>query len=292
MDPQELIQFLDLDALPLGIAILVLGLLLAELGARTLDNVGERFNDRRLLVKRVGVLFRFGIYFGTALIAASAVLDLSNEAELALSGTLIVAGGWALKDVAASLLSGIVLLVDQPFQVGDRISFDGYYGEVTKIGLRSVRLVTLDDNLVTIPTSRFQTASVASANAGALDCMVVIPFYVGAGEDFVTARRLIAEVTATSRYVFLDKPLVTLVADEFLGERFVTVIRVKAYVLDARWEKAFASDVTTRVKLALREADILTPDSTLRHLDMPPGGSERVDLPGRAVSSPNRGPSA
>ena len=53
MDPPELIQFLDLDALPLGIAIVVLGMLLAELGARSLGNVGERFNDRRLLVKRV-----------------------------------------------------------------------------------------------------------------------------------------------------------------------------------------------------------------------------------------------
>ena len=208
--------------------------------------------------------------------AGSTLLELSSEAILAISGTFGLALGFALKDTAASLMSGVTLLMDQPFQVGDRISFDGYYGEVTKIGLRSVRLVTLDDNLVTIPNSRFQSNSVASANAGALDCMVVVSIYLSAGEDFVRARRLIAEATATSRYVYLDKPLVTLVSDEFLGERFVTIIRVKAYVLDARFEKAFASDVTTRVKLALRAADIQTPDSTPRHLDLPPHGSERV----------------
>ena len=71
--------------------------------------------------------------------------------------------------------------------------------------------------------------------------------------------------------MFLDKPLTTLVADEFLGERFVTIVRVKAYVLDARFEKAFASDVTERVKLALREAVIRTPDLQVRDLDLPSG---------------------
>jgi small-conductance mechanosensitive channel len=230
-----------------------------------------------LLLKKIAVLARFAVYAVVAAGVGSSLLDLSNEAVLAISGTFGLALGFALKDVAASLMAGVMLLIDQPFQVGDRISFDGYYGEVTKIGLRSVRLVTLDDNHVTIPNSRFQESPVASANAGELDCMVVIPFYISAGEDFVRARRLIAEATATSRYVYLDKPMVTLVSDEFLGERFVTIVRVKAYVLDARFEKAFASDVTTQVKLALREANILTPDSTPRHLDLPPGGSEQVE---------------
>ena len=98
--------------------------------------------------------------------------------------------------------------------------------------------------------------------------MVVIPFYLGAAEDFVAARRLIEEATATSRYVFLDKPMSTLIADEFMGERFVTVVRVKAYVFDARYEKAFASDVTERVKLAFRTTGIRTPDQQYRDLDM------------------------
>jgi len=165
-------------------------------------------------------------------------------------------------------MAGVILLMDEPFQVGDRVAFGGYYGEISEIGLRSVRMITLDDNLVTIPNNKFLNEASASANAGALDCMVVIPFYLGAAEDFVAARRLIEEATATSRYVFLDKPMTSLVSDEFMGERFVTVIRIKAYVFDARYEKAFASDVTERVKLALRAAGICTPDQQYRDLEM------------------------
>ena len=49
--------------------------------------------------------------------------------------------------------------------------------------------------------------------------------------------------------------------------------RLKAYVFDARYEKPFASDVTERVKLALREHGVRTPDMAYRDLDLN-GGSE------------------
>ena len=131
-----------------------------------------------------------------------------------------------------------------------------------------MKLVTLDDSLVTIPNSRFLSETVSSANAGALDCMIVVPFYIGAAEDFDVARRMLLEVAATSRYVFLDKPFVTTIADEFLGERFCTVLRVKAYVFDARFEKAFVSDLTERAKRAFRSAGIRTPDQVYRDLEI------------------------
>jgi len=97
---------------------------------------------------------------------------------------------------------------------------------------------------------------------------VVIPFYLSAAEDFQLARRIVAEATTTSRYVYLNKPVVTLVEDKFLGERFVTVVSVKAYVFDVRYEKALITDVTERVKLAFREADLRTPDQGYRDLDL------------------------
>ena len=97
--------------------------------------------------------------------------------------------------------------------------------------------------------------------------MVVVPFYIAAAEDFQLARRLITEAALTSRYVFLEKPVSAMISDKFLGERFVTVINLKAYVIDARFETAFASDITERVKLALMAADIRMPDRAYRDLD-------------------------
>lgn len=261
------IEFIDLTRLPLAIGVVVAGLVAANLLTRFLDDLGERFGSRRLLFKQVTVVTRFVIYF-TVFSVALFNLILKSEALVALGGAFGLALGFGMKDVLTSVTGGVLLLADAPFQVGDRIAFGGYYGEVKRIGLRSVQLVTLDDNLVTVPNSRFLSDPVASANSGALDCMVVIPFFIGAAEDFETARRLVTEATVTSRYVYLEKPVVTLVSDEFLGERFVTVVRVKAYVFDIRYEKAFASDVTERVKRAFRSAGIRTPDQQYRDLEL------------------------
>ena len=267
-DTQQLLQFINLQRVPFAIGILVVGLVLNRLALGFLDDLGERFGNQRLLFKKLSALLRFSVYVILFGITVSSVVVLESEALIAVAGTIGVAVGFAFKDLLASLMAGVILLMDEPFQVGDRVAFGGYYGEISEIGLRSVRMITLDDNLVTIPNNKFLNEASASANAGALDCMVVIPFYLGAAEGFVAARRLIEEATATSRYVFLDKPMTSLVSDEFMGERFVTVIRIKAYVFDARYEKAFASDVTERVKLALRAAGICTPDQQYRDLEM------------------------
>ncbi len=108
---------------------------------------------------------------------------------LALGGGAAVAIGFSLKDLVASLFAGIILLFDRPFQVGDRVTFGNTYGEITSIGLRAVRLQTLDDNLVTIPNSRFIVDPVASGNAGELDMMVVMPFHLALNADIAAGQR-------------------------------------------------------------------------------------------------------
>jgi small-conductance mechanosensitive channel len=268
MNPQDLLQFVNWERLPLALVVLVAGIFGVRLVTGFLDNLGERFADRRLLFKKVAALSRFLVYLVLLLALLSSVLELQSEALLAVAGSIGVAFGFAFKDLLASLMAGVILLFDQPFQVGDRVTFQGHYGEVTAIGLRSVRLTTLDDNAVTIPNGAFLSEAVASANAGNLDAMVVVPFYVAAAEDFDKAAQIVREAALTSAYVFLDKPVVTLLSDEFLGERFVTVIRLKAYVFDVRHEKTFASDVTLRVKAAFREAGLRTPDQQYRDLDL------------------------
>lgn len=265
---EQLVQFVDWSRVPLALLLVAIALIAERLVSRFLDDLGDRIAERRLVLKKIKALGRFGLFGALALVVSSYVLTLDRQVLFALTGTLGLAVGFAFKDLLSSLMAGVILLIDQPFQVGDRISFGGYYGEVTEIGLRSVRLVTLDDNLVTIPNSQFITDPVASANAGALDCMVVMDFFVAPAEDFSTARRLVAEAAATSRYVYLEKPVATLLSDQFMGERFVTVVRVKAYVFDARYEKAFASDVTERVKRAFAHSGIRGPDRAYRDLEV------------------------
>ncbi|MEO5726435.1 MAG: mechanosensitive ion channel domain-containing protein, partial [Byssovorax sp.] len=180
--------------------------------------LGNQFTHRRLALNQVATLTRFVMYIGGIAVAAGLAVNLSKEVVLALTGTAAVTIGFALKDLAASVLAGIIIIIDRPFQVGDRVSFGGTYGEISAIGLRSVRLVTLDDNVVTIPNNKFLTDMVSSGNWGALDMLIQMDFFIGVDQDVASAKRLVEECLISNRYVYLQKPWVVLVNQVIQGE--------------------------------------------------------------------------
>lgn len=255
------IEFFDLTKLTMAGAVILGAFFLNRIIVGALDRMGEGQARRRLLFKKVQSFTRIGIFIVATYLVVMIFFggDEENKALLGLGGTLAVAVGFALKDTLSSLTSGILILVDQPFQVGDRVQFGDTYGEVKEIGLRSVRIVTLDDNEVSIPNNKFLTEAVASANAGALDMMVVLKFYVAVTEDFDLVKRLVYEACITSKYVYLHKPVVILLNEEFKGNALTTKVSCKAYVIDTRYEEAFVSDVTERVKRAFKSLDIHYP---------------------------------
>ena len=230
------------------------------------DRLGKRFTERRLLAQQVATVLRFSVYFTTFILVVRSVFNLDKQTVMALTGTIAVGVGFALKDLAASVLAGITILFDRPFHVGDRVSFGGYYGEITSIGLRSVRLTTLDDSMVTIPNNKFLTDVVVSGNAGSLHMQIEMDFFISQDSDVQRAKRAVLEALRTSRFVFLEKPTVVLVKDMIHDSYLVTRLRAKAYVLDVRHEKAFETDVTERVKEAFARMKIKPP--AMRQIDL------------------------
>lgn len=226
---------------------------------RVSQKLMEKMPTRRFLVLQISTLLSFALYiFGTIGLVVG-VLQPPREFLIAVGGAIAVALGFALKDIVASLVAGILLLFDRPFRVGDRVTFGDTYGEIVSIGLRTVRLVTLDDNLVTIPNSRFITDVVASGNAGELDMMVVTDFHVSLDADLEQVRRLIEEVVVTSRYAYLKKPVSFAIQEVEVARTLGIRMRTKAYVLDTRYEKEFQSDLVLRVSKLFREHNISRP---------------------------------
>ena len=242
-----------------SIILVAASLLLLQLINGVVSRLSESFAQWRMVLQKSRALVQFGIYLGTFVAVILLSFRLSPPVLTFLGGSLAVAVGFALKDLVASLVGGITIMLDRPFQVGDRVNFGGYYGDVTSIGLRSVRLQTLDDNTVTIPNSKFIADISACGNAGALDMMVLVHFYIGADQDARRASNLIREVVITSRYVYLAKP-VDVVAAQVQQDNAVAVqLTVKAYVLDVQYEKAMETDVTLRVLEAFAREGIRSP---------------------------------
>jgi small-conductance mechanosensitive channel len=250
-----------------SVAIIVGASLLLRFVQSVADRLATQFTTRRLLIQKIESFTRFFVYFATGAVVVTLSFRIDKTVLTIVGGALAFAIGFAMRDLVAAVIAGVMIMFDRPFQVGDRVTYAGEYGDIIQIGLRSVRMRTLDDNIVTIPNNKILTDVTSSGNYGALDMQVTMDFFIGVDQDIDLAERLVHESILTSRYVFLEKPikirLVQIIQDDYVAVR----VRGRAYVLDTKYEKAFESDVNKRVMRAFR-----------RHHVKPPAKLHRIDI--------------
>jgi len=261
MDLPDLKQLLSL---PVGLYIggVVLGLVVLAWWRsfqhqRLLKRRGKAGLDDQMLVDhslKLETLRRQAIVESVVLFVAVVVLPIglanwyTNEAD-ALGATFIALLIWILvsaTDVAKAFLGGaafrVFASIRRPFQIGDRVTLSGYSGKVEEIGPFFVRLNTLDDDLVSIPTASLWNTPLVSANAGSKASLCVMTFHLA---PFVTAKaRKAAEDaiwSAIQRSVYWDfeKPMQIYLQQN----KDEIVLTARAYVASTYNEALFKSDV-------------------------------------------------
>lgn len=254
------VEAVDLDPLLLvnAVVVLVVAYLVARAVTVVLSALAERASRQRITVAMFIPVAKFLIYGTAVYLVVGPLFQLSTTQLLAVSGLLGAALGFGLKDLFAGVIGGLVIILERPYQVGDKVTIGDHYGEVTDVGLRATTLTTPDDTTVRIPNAKLFTESVANANAGRPEMMVVVEVAVAPEADVARAREVVRDALVTSRYVFVDDdhPVVVLVEDE----AYYRTVRGKAYVADLREEFAFASDVTERALATFEAEGIETPD--------------------------------
>jgi small-conductance mechanosensitive channel len=267
MQPSDLPDLLkDLNAgrlLDLGLVVAIATILILVV-QKTLPWLANRLRGRRRhwLLAMVPLL-RLIIILGAFLWMVPMVIEPSLQNMLAVLGSIGLAVGFALKDYASSLAAGIVAVGETPYRNGDWVEIDGVYGEVTHIGMRSLQLVTPDDNLVTIPHQKLWTDPINNANNGGPQLQCPTDFYLHPEHDGARVRAALHDVALTSAYVAFDRPIVVVAEEQPWGTRY----RLRAYPIDARQQFRFATDLTVRGKAELIRLGIplaalpMTPDT-------------------------------
>jgi small-conductance mechanosensitive channel len=239
--------------------IVLVAWLLLRFTQSIVDGISSQFAQRRMLMQKLQSFFQFFIYMSTGMAVFMLSFRVDERVLALIGGTLAVSVGFALKDLTASFIAGLTIMIDRPFQVGDRVTFEGHYGDIIAIGLRSVRMQTLNDDIITIPNNKFLNEVAMSGNYGALDMQVVIPFYIGMDQDINVARDIIQEAASSSRYIHLPKPVVVLVKQTITDNYLAIQLTCKAYVVDIKFEKLFETDITLRVMQEFRKSNIYPP---------------------------------
>ncbi len=239
------------------IILLIVTYFVNKLVVIILDNLSERFTNYRLGIKRTVPIFRLFIWAFAFYIIIAGVINPPLGTVLTVLASIGIAVGFAAQDILKNVFGGFMIILDRPFQVGDKIEVGNYYGEVLAIGLRSSRIVTPDDSIVSIPNGELMNKAVSNANASALDCLVVAEIFLPMDVDVEAVKRIAYKAAVSSRYVYLQKPVSVIALNEVHEENFVVKLRVKAYVLDIRYEFPFKSDMTELILGELKERNLL-----------------------------------
>ncbi len=137
------------------VVILVVFFILAKIAKRIINNTAERLkldsNLTSLLARTSNITL---MIFG--LITALGTLGINVSALVAGLGLTGFALGFAMKDTISNLLSGVLILLYRPFELGNRIKVSGYEGIVISIDLRYTELDS-EGNKVLIPNSKLFT---------------------------------------------------------------------------------------------------------------------------------------
>jgi small-conductance mechanosensitive channel len=124
----------------------------------------QAFQPRTVPLIEMGFkLFMLGIFAYIFM----AIWGIDGTAWLASAGVIGIAVGFAAKDTLANLISGVSIVADAPYKIGDYIVLDtGERGIVTNLGIRSTRLLTRDDVEVSIPNAVIGNAKITNESGG------------------------------------------------------------------------------------------------------------------------------
>lgn len=246
-----------------ALMLLVLTALAVRAVTWILEHLAERSVRFRLRLKQAVPLVRILFWAVAVYLVVVAVLRPEPATLVGLVGGSAVALGLAAQDLLKNLFGGLLLVVDRPFQTGDKVRIGEHYGEVKSIGLQSTRLVTPDDSQIAVPNAAVLTGPVSNANSGALDCQVVTEIYLPTDVDLELVRQVGFEAAASSRYAYLRKPIVV-IAESVFRETFLVLVKVKAYVLDHRDEFRFRTEVLEGMQEELVARGIVSRELILR----------------------------
>ena len=231
-------------------AIGVVSLLSWYIG-RALESVSNARPRARFLVRVVEWTLRILLWFG-ALAFALRLLAPSQNVLLIAIGLAVIAVGFSSRDLIGNLIGGLLIIVERPYEVGDRVTVAGASGEVRRIGLGATKITTPHGALVTIPNSKLLEGIAQNENAGTPECTVVTEIFLPPDTDPELALRLGRETLITCPYLCLRRPTAINLVEGLSPTPYLS-LKLKGYVYDHRFDSEMHTDLVRRCKVAFRD---------------------------------------
>ncbi len=145
------------------------------------------------------------IIVGVGLVLAVNGLGMNWSSVQWLLAALTVGLGFGLQEIVANFVSGIIILFERPFRVGDIVTVGDVSGMVSRIRIRATTIVDFDRRELIVPNKRFITNEFINSTLSNAMTRIRVPVGIAYGADVSRARRLLLEVARANELV-LDDP--------------------------------------------------------------------------------------
>jgi small-conductance mechanosensitive channel len=216
--------------------------------------------------------FSGAIIYATAIILALDILGVNVMPFIAGAGVAGIAIGFAAKDTLSNLIAGVLLIIDRPFEVGDRIEVwsapagSASWGDVIDIGLRATKIKTTDNIVIIIPNNEIMKRDIVNYTIISTNIRVRINVGIAYDANIEKAKELILNVAESVSWIS-KTPAPKVVVRSF-GESSVD-LQLRVWIDDARKRMDTISHVTDKIKTAFDEHGIEIPypkrDITITH---------------------------
>ena len=204
----------------------------------------------------IGAIVRYVVVaIGLIIILQAVGINLSTLTVL--FGALGIGVGFGLQSITNNFVSGIILLLERPIKVGDRIEVGGVHGDVVNISPRATTIVTNDNIAIIVPNADFISSKVVNWSYTNRNVRFNFPVGVSYGSDPDQVRRVLLEVALAHQGVLKD-PKSSVLFDGFGDSSLNFLLRV--------WTREFAtvpgvlrSDLYFAISRAFKEEGIEIP---------------------------------
>ena len=218
--------------------------------------------------------------FGLMSYLLMAAWHINLTSWLASAGVAGIAIGFAAKDTLANFISGVFILVDAPYRVGQFIVIDGTTrGVVTEIGMRSTRLLTRDNVEVTVPNAVIGNAKIVNESSGPSPRMRLrVEVGVAYGSDIDQVRNILLDAARGLEY--LDEDQEAAVRFLAMGESSLN-FQVLVWIRHPAFRGRVIDQLNTRIYKDLQAAGVAIPfpQRDLHIKSWPAGGLPAGPLP-------------
>jgi len=240
----------------IGILYAVLAVIIALLISKLLERAIRRALIGRLsktAIDNMVKLLRYVIVI-LAVVIALASLGVDLTGALVAGGVVGIVIGFASQVSISNLISGILLLLEKPFKLGDFIHVGDIVGAVVEVGLLSTTIVTWDGVKVRIPSSELFNSNFRNYTASRVR-VVRVDVQIPYSESIEKAAQAIRSKLREQWYI-LEEPEPMAFAKEFANDGIV--LEVRAWTPGSTWFTLY-SNLPRLVKDALDEAGINIP---------------------------------